>query len=59
VNDAKVKKYMDAAWEKVDVNHDGSIDLAEFERLQLPAMKAAWAAKQAKKHKQAQMQRSV
>jgi meiotically up-regulated gene 157 (Mug157) protein len=48
---AKVKVRMDAAWAKVDVNHDGSINLEEFTRLQLPAMKKA---KQAKKRKQAE-----
>jgi hypothetical protein len=45
---------MDAAWAKVDVNHDGSINLEEFTKLQLPAMKKMWEAKQAKKAKQAE-----
>jgi Ca2+-binding EF-hand superfamily protein len=32
---------MDAAWEKVDRNKDGSISLREFERMQLPIMMKA------------------
>jgi hypothetical protein len=54
VTDPKVKAQMDAAWAKVDVNHDGSINLEEFTKLQLPAMKKMWEAKQAKKAKQAE-----
>jgi hypothetical protein len=49
VSDPKTKAQMDATWAKVDVNGDGSISLEEFERLELPMMKKAWAKKQAAK----------
>jgi hypothetical protein len=38
LDDPKMKARMDAARAKVDVNHDGSISMAEFEGLQLPLM---------------------
>jgi hypothetical protein len=42
LEDEKVTSFMAEQWAKVDVNDDGSISLAEFERLQLPTlMKAA------------------
>ena len=35
LEDEKVKNFMDEQWAKVDVNNDGSVSYAEFERVAL------------------------